>query len=201
MKIFQLLSGLGIALSNQEKEFVEMHKSKIKLSQLSEQEIWIAQNLVRKGIYSISNDDQTLIKKIDELGKINNVLTDRVKKLENQKTSATNLTIFPVDFGKQDDSFIDDETCQKILTNGINIIQEYTKIVHFNDKKPEFHNVYINNWKNKKDAYIMVDGYWQMEKLETVIKKLMNNGINFIKRKLSKLDKINDILSKSIICS
>jgi hypothetical protein len=66
MKIVQLISGPKIYLSNQEKHFVETHKSKVKLSQLSEQELWMAQNLVRKGIYSISNDDQTLINKINE---------------------------------------------------------------------------------------------------------------------------------------
>lgn len=66
MKIAHLLSGIGIALSNQEKEFVETHKSAVSLTSLNEHELWIAQNLVRKGVYSISKDNQTLIKKLDE---------------------------------------------------------------------------------------------------------------------------------------
>jgi len=66
MKIVQLVNGLRIPLSNQEKTFVETHKSTIKLSQLDEHDLWMAQNLVRKGIYSISKDDQNLIKKINE---------------------------------------------------------------------------------------------------------------------------------------
>lgn len=66
MKIGQLLSGLHIALTNQEQEFVETHKDKVSLTTLNEHEIWIAQNLVRKGVYAISNDNQTLIKKLDE---------------------------------------------------------------------------------------------------------------------------------------
>lgn len=66
MKIAQLLSGISIALTNQEKDFVETYKDKVSLLNLNEHDIWIAQNLVRKGIYSISKDNQTLIKQIDE---------------------------------------------------------------------------------------------------------------------------------------
>jgi hypothetical protein len=66
MKIAQLLSGISIALTNQEKQFVETHKDRVSLLNLNEQDFWMAQNLVRKGIYSISKDSQTLIKQIDE---------------------------------------------------------------------------------------------------------------------------------------
>jgi hypothetical protein len=66
MKIAHLLSGIGLALSNQEQEFIESHKSSISLTNLSEHDFWIAQNLVRKGVYEISKDNRTLIKKLDE---------------------------------------------------------------------------------------------------------------------------------------
>lgn len=66
MKIVQLISGLRIPLSNAEKQFVEAHQSKIKITGLSEQDLWTAQNLVRKGVYSISKDNITLIKEINE---------------------------------------------------------------------------------------------------------------------------------------
>lgn len=66
MKICQLVSGLRIPLSNAEKEFLETHKSNIKMTSLSERELWMAQNLVRKGVYSISKDNKTLIKEINE---------------------------------------------------------------------------------------------------------------------------------------
>lgn len=66
MKIRQLLDGFDIPLSNAEQQFVETHKSRVFLKSLSEQELWVAQNLVRKGIYSISKDNQTLINKLDE---------------------------------------------------------------------------------------------------------------------------------------
>ncbi|NBP03368.1 MAG: hypothetical protein EBU90_25430 [Proteobacteria bacterium] len=66
MKICQLIDSFPIALTNQEKDFVDAHKSMINLNGLSEQETWIAQNLVRKGVYSISKDSKTLLKQLDE---------------------------------------------------------------------------------------------------------------------------------------
>jgi len=66
MKIEQLLSGLKIMLTNQEHDFITSHKNTVSLNRLSEHELWVAQNLVRKGIYAISNDNNTLIKKINE---------------------------------------------------------------------------------------------------------------------------------------
>ena len=65
MKINQLISGLTIPLSNQEQHFVDTH-SYIKLNNLSESDLWIVQNLVRKGVYEISKDSNTLIKRINE---------------------------------------------------------------------------------------------------------------------------------------
>lgn len=66
MKIAQLLSGIDVILTNQEKQFVENHKSHLTIDAMSDRDQWLAQNLVRKGIYSISNNNQTLIKNIDE---------------------------------------------------------------------------------------------------------------------------------------
>lgn len=66
MKICQLISGLSIALSNQEKKFVDTHKDNISLYGLNEHDLWIAQNLLRKGIYTISKNRKILIKQLDE---------------------------------------------------------------------------------------------------------------------------------------
>jgi hypothetical protein len=66
MKIAQLLSGISVALTNEEKQFVDRHSSSVRLTALDEHNQWLAQNLVRKGIYSISKDNQTLVKNIDE---------------------------------------------------------------------------------------------------------------------------------------
>jgi hypothetical protein len=66
MKIGQLLSGMHIVLTNEEQSFVKRHKDSVSITSLDEHDQWLAQNLVRKGIYSISKDSQTIVKKLDE---------------------------------------------------------------------------------------------------------------------------------------
>lgn len=65
MKIVQLLSGLGVALTNEETKFVKKY-NQVSISTLDEHDLWLAQNLVRKGIYELSNDSRSIIKKLDE---------------------------------------------------------------------------------------------------------------------------------------
>jgi hypothetical protein len=66
MKITQLLSGIHLILTNEEKNFVSSHQDKIKVKNLDDHSLWVAQNLVRKGAYIISNDSQFLIKNIND---------------------------------------------------------------------------------------------------------------------------------------
>lgn len=66
MKIHQLLSGVTIAVTNEENRFIQQYNTDIKITSLDEYDQWLAQNLVRKGVYEISNDNHTLIKIINE---------------------------------------------------------------------------------------------------------------------------------------
>lgn len=66
MKISQLLSGIHLMLTNEEKNFISSHQDNIKLKNLDDRSSWIAQNLVRKGAYTISKDSQFLIKNIND---------------------------------------------------------------------------------------------------------------------------------------
>jgi hypothetical protein len=66
MKIAQLLNGVGMAVTNEESRFIEKYGKSVRLTTLDEHAKWIAQNLVRKGVYSISKDNNTLIKETHE---------------------------------------------------------------------------------------------------------------------------------------
>jgi hypothetical protein len=65
MKIHQLLSGLDIPVNNEEHRFIERH-DRVQLSSLDDHDQWLAQSLVRKGVYGLSKDSTTLIKNVDE---------------------------------------------------------------------------------------------------------------------------------------
>jgi hypothetical protein len=62
MKIIHLL-GLDMPLSNEENKFVNEHTGKIWIEGLGERDQYLARNLVRKGIYKISKDNQHIFKK------------------------------------------------------------------------------------------------------------------------------------------
>jgi len=66
MKIHQLLSKVDIALSNEETRFLENHDRDVRITSLDDHDRWVAQNLVRKGVFSLSNDSTTLIKNLHE---------------------------------------------------------------------------------------------------------------------------------------
>jgi len=65
MRIYQLLD-IPVILNNEEQLFLESHSDQFSIEGLFEREYIIAQNLVRKGVYSISKDSKTLIKQLDE---------------------------------------------------------------------------------------------------------------------------------------
>lgn len=66
MKIAQLISGLPTYITNEELKFINSHYDSVKINSLNERDNWLAQNLVRKGFYTISKDNNTLIKNINE---------------------------------------------------------------------------------------------------------------------------------------
>jgi hypothetical protein len=65
MKIHQLIGGPSIALTNEETKFVKKHSDQVKLTSLDEHDQWLAQSLVRKGIYQINDDSNTLVNNLN----------------------------------------------------------------------------------------------------------------------------------------
>lgn len=63
MKITELVSMIGIHLSNEELDFVTNYGDQIRATSLDEHSSWVAQNLLRKGVYELSND-KTQINKV-----------------------------------------------------------------------------------------------------------------------------------------
>lgn len=63
MKIHQLLDSPAIILTNEEQDFVSKHRNEIPFRSLFDRDQVLARNLVRKGVYEISKDNQNLILK------------------------------------------------------------------------------------------------------------------------------------------
>jgi hypothetical protein len=66
MRIHQLIGGTSIPLTNEEDSFVKKHNTTVKITSLDEHDQWLAQGLVRKGVYQVDKDDNTLIRNLNE---------------------------------------------------------------------------------------------------------------------------------------
>ena len=63
MKIHQILDRISIIVTNEEREFIKKHGANIPLSLLDQHQNYLAQKLVRKGVYEMSDDRRTITKK------------------------------------------------------------------------------------------------------------------------------------------
>ena len=61
MKIHHLLDGISIAITNEERDFINKHHKEIPLSSLTGRDTWLAQNLVRKDVYKLTNDSKHIV--------------------------------------------------------------------------------------------------------------------------------------------
>jgi len=65
MRIHQILGAPSIILTNEEKDFIRKHNEEISISGLFDRDEVVARNLVRKGVYEISNDNHNIVLKKD----------------------------------------------------------------------------------------------------------------------------------------
>ena len=111
-------------------------------------------------VKSIGNTKNNTITKIEELENtvksIGNTKNNTITNINNINNTNNTLTFIfaPHAFGKEDLSFIDNISSKKILNKGFKSIQEFVKIIHFNKNKPEYHNVYMPNWRDKSKILV-----------------------------------------------
>ena len=170
-------------------------------------------NAEKESIYNRLLSELHAIKKSNsEILKENKRLHQKIQKIETYQYVTNNKTINNgniitnnvklVAYGKEDRSKLDPTAVLRAIQGYATEI-ELTKLIHFNDKHPEYYNIYINNLRDK---YVMVydGGEWKLklrdgiiddiydtnkeyveEKLDEFIKKLDRSRINSLKRWLA----------------
>jgi hypothetical protein len=139
-------------------------------------------------------------KLIDQNEKLNNKLNEQNEELKkeikqlkdakpitiNNNNIQNNIMITP--FGKEDLSFLTVKDFTRILNKGCYSIPELLKLIHCNDDKPEYRNVYINNYK---DEYMFTfDGRdWGVERKDDVFANMIENKKNFLESKMDDMSK------------
>ena len=63
MRLHEISDGVPIFITSEEQGFIKKHGDKIFISSLDEHNSYLANNLVRKGVYSISNDKKVISKR------------------------------------------------------------------------------------------------------------------------------------------
>jgi len=63
MKIHQILDGISIIITNEERDFIKKHGNDIPLSLLDQHQNYLAHTLIRKGVYEMSDDRRKITKK------------------------------------------------------------------------------------------------------------------------------------------
>jgi hypothetical protein len=164
-------------------------------------------NICKKQPTEIDELKQIIVQLNDKLTNAmieqNNKLTNELKEIK-EKVDKPNITnnntfnvqnIIVVPYGKEDISFLTLKDYKKIFNKGCYSIPEIVKLIHCNDNKPEFMNVYI---KNFKDGYMFTfDGQdWDIEKKDDVINNMIENKKNLLE---SKFEDYQDELPKYAI--
>ena len=116
--------------------------------------------------------------------------------INNNDNSTTN--VHTTQYGKEDLTFLTENQIKQILNAGYQSVQSYVKSVHFNDDKPEYRNIYINNRKQLNYISVHNGKRWILCKDE-MIKDLMDRGIEFVEGKYDELkDRLPNVTTKKM---
>ncbi len=144
-----------------------------------------------------------LIKSNEELSQKVNVMEEELKKIKNENivvnvNNTINNTINIVCFGKEDTNFLSQDNIKEILLAGMSSIPKYIKLVHCNDDKPEYKNIYISNSRDKNGSiYVCVNGKWEL-KSKDVIDFLRTKGMHFVYAKYNNYNDDDKTICKKI---
>jgi len=127
-------------------------------------------------------DNKIIDNKIIDNKIIDNKIIDN-KIIDNKIDNSINQTIVVVGYGNEDMSKIDKEKILDCLKQGFHSAVRLTDVVHFDPDKPENHNVYVSNLKNKY-AMVFRNGSWQAITKIELINKIYNDKKNYVENNM-----------------
>jgi hypothetical protein len=126
----------------------------------------------------IAKLNEKMDKQYDELKDMKSKMSNPV--INNTINLQQNITITP--YGKEDLTFLTLKDYAKIFKKGCYSIPEIIRLIHCNEDKPEYMNVYIKNFKD--DYMFTFDGKdWDIEKKDVVLNNMIENKKNFLESK------------------
>jgi|SaaInlStandDraft_4_1057021.scaffolds.fasta_scaffold01771_2 hypothetical protein len=100
-----------------------------------------------------------------------------------------------VAFGKEDLGFVTDDIYKKFIGHGFSSVPLLIKYVHFNKKRPDFHNVFVSNMNNNL-VYTYTGKTWEVSSKKGIIQQMIGESKDILIEKFGILKK--DLPSSSI---
>ena len=105
---------------------------------------------------------------------------DTINNTTNNTTNNTiNQTIVLNNYGNEDLSHITNNILDKLIKGPCEMINNLTKLIHFNGQKPENMNIYIPN-KNQKYIKVFKDNQWYLEEKKSRIPDIIDKNYNIL---------------------
>lgn len=112
--------------------------------------------------------------------------------ITNNKTINNNLTININSFGEEDLSHITNKDYRKFLNSYFPGLINYIEKVHFDENKPENHNICITNLRSKH-IFIHDKGKWLTKKKNDIIDRFIAKKYDMLTEKCCELEELNEI--------
>jgi hypothetical protein len=141
---------------------------------------------IRKEMESIKKENSRAKGNIQNANSIQNAEKIQNNTQNTQNNNTINQQINIIAYGKEDLSHIQEGDYKRILNKGFKSIQEFVNSIHFNNNKPENHNVYISNLR---DNYILVyDGNsWQVQERDNILQDIVDNKGEMLQLKFNEI--------------
>ena len=145
-------------------------------------------------VKKVENDNKMLKKQVAKMQKecakaqTSNINNGTVTTNVINNNINNNQQVILVAYGKEDMSKIDKKDIQSVFATGFYSTIGLTKMIHFNPKYPEYHNIYISNVKGK--YAMMFDGTnWTLTQKDALIDKIYDDKRNYIEENLEEFIK------------
>jgi hypothetical protein len=162
-----------------------------KQSKSQHQKICKYKNIINNEHLNLKNEINELKNTINILLQSNKIHPKTLQKINTQNNNTQNINNINniqnnnvhmsfVQFGNENLSeLLSKKEMQQILSQIRLSVEESIKIVHFNDKRPEYKNIFITNMKDNL-AYIFNGNKFEVQSKDDILSDLLNNHLGNI---------------------
>lgn len=129
-------------------------KTKKQQEQQEEDKFQIMINMMNE-LKKVTTDQMNQIEELKKEISTSNTKSNVVNNIINNQQNNINMNIHVNPYNDTDMNFLSVEDKKYILNKGYKAVENLIKMIHFNKDKPENHNIYISNIKDK---YVLIYG-------------------------------------------